>query len=83
MFSFPTFYASLSFPVHHIPKCSDDCPFRWISGVVETRSRIVNDDVGDRLEVIVDDTRVSESILAKISPRLEELRVPVDQLSER
>ncbi|CAN0442739.1 unnamed protein product [Ectocarpus sp. 12 AP-2014] len=56
---------------------------RWISGVVETRSKIVNDDIGDRLEVIVDDTRVSDSILGKISPRLEEVRVPVDQLSER
>ncbi|CAM9173054.1 unnamed protein product [Pylaiella littoralis] len=58
-------------------------PHRWISGVVETRSKIVNDNVGDRLEVIVDDTRVSDSVLGKISPRLEELRVPVDQLSER
>lgn len=56
---------------------------RWISGVVETRSKIVNDDIGDRLEVIVDDTKVSDSILGKISPRLEEVRVPVDQLSER
>lgn len=56
---------------------------RWISGVVETRSKVVNDDIGDRLELIVDDTRVSDSILGKISPRLEELRVPVDQLSER
>ncbi|CAM9297809.1 unnamed protein product [Scytosiphon promiscuus] len=58
-------------------------PHRWISGVVETRSKIVNDDTGERLEVIVDDTRVSDSILGKISPRLEEVRVPVDQLSER
>ncbi|CBJ48469.1 conserved unknown protein [Ectocarpus siliculosus] len=58
-------------------------PHRWISGVVETRSKIVNDDIGDQLEVIVDDTRVSDSILGKISPRLEEVRVPVDQLSER
>ena len=51
--------------------------------MVETRSRIVNDDVGDRLEVIVDSTRVKESILGKISPRLEGWQVPVDQLSER
>ncbi|CAM9727564.1 unnamed protein product, partial [Sphacelaria rigidula] len=58
-------------------------PHRWVSGVVETRSRIVNDDVGERLEVIVDDTRVKDSILGKISPRLEGWRVPVDQLSER
>lgn len=56
---------------------------RLISGVVETRSRIVNDDVGDRLEVIVDDTKVVESLLGKISPQLEAWRVPVDQLSER
>lgn len=56
---------------------------RWISGVVETRSKVVNDDIGDRLELIVDDTRVSDSILGKISPRLEDVRVPVDQLSER
>eukprot|EP00903_Cladosiphon_okamuranus_P009349 g8915.t1 len=58
-------------------------PHRWISGVVETRSKIVNDSIGDRLELIVDDTRVSDSILGKISPRLENMRVPVDQLSER
>lgn len=51
--------------------------------MVETRSKIVNDNIGDRLELIVDDTRVSDSILGKISPRLEEMRVPVDQLSER
>lgn len=56
---------------------------RWISGVVQTRSRIVNDDVGDRLEVIVDDTKVVDSVLGKISPQLEAWRVPVDQLSER
>lgn len=58
-------------------------PHRWISGVVETRARIVNDDVGERLEVIVDDTSVRDSVLGKISPRLEGWRVPVDQLSER
>lgn len=57
--------------------------YRWISGVVETRARIVNDDVGERLEVIVDDTSVRDSVLGKISPRLEGWRVPVDQLSER
>lgn len=51
--------------------------------MVETRSRIVNDDVGDRLEVIVDNTRVVDSVLGKVSPRLEGWRVPVDQLSER
>lgn len=51
--------------------------------MVETRSRIVNDDVGERLEVIVDDTRVTESVLSKISPRLEKWSVPIDQLSER
>lgn len=50
---------------------------------MQTRSRIVNDDVGDRLEVIVDDTKVVDSVLGKISPRLEAWRVPVDQLSER
>lgn len=58
-------------------------PHRWISGVVQTRSRIVNDDVGERLEVIVDDTKVVDSVLGKISPQLEAWRVPVDQLSER
>lgn len=56
---------------------------RWISGVVETRCRIVNDDVGDRLEVIVDSTSVRDSVLGKVSPRLEGWQVPVDQLSER
>lgn len=50
---------------------------------METRARIVNDDVGERLEVIVDDTSVRDSVLGKISPRLEGWRVPVDQLSER
>lgn len=50
---------------------------------METRSKIVNDDIGDRLELIVDNTRVSDSILGKISPGLEDVRVPVDQLSER
>lgn len=51
--------------------------------MVETRSRIVNEDIGDRLEIIVGDTRVVDSVLGKISPRLEQWRVPVDQLSER
>lgn len=56
---------------------------RWISGVVETRAKIVNEDIGERMEVIVDETRVRDSSLARISPLLERVSVPVEQLSER
>lgn len=56
---------------------------RWISGVVETRARIVNDDVEERMEVIVDGTRVQDSVLAKINPQLENVVFPVGQVAER
>ncbi|CAM9270202.1 unnamed protein product [Discosporangium mesarthrocarpum] len=58
-------------------------PYRWISGVVETRSRIVNGNIAEQLEVIVDKTGVRDSTLGKINPILEDWKVPVDQLSER
>ncbi|CAM9930956.1 unnamed protein product [Phaeothamnion confervicola] len=58
-------------------------PKRFFNGVIETRARIVNTDIGERLDVIVESTGIKDSTLGRVSRQLEEWRLPLDRVFER
>ncbi|CAM9235419.1 unnamed protein product [Chrysoparadoxa australica] len=58
-------------------------PYKYLKGYVETKALILNDDIAQRLEVLVESSGITESTLGKLSPRLENWSVPLDWISER